>query len=140
MRGTTCGRIWEGVSKVASNVLNLHSQKLQDPDKVVECLQKKKKTKTKKLTNVMAIPKRHNPAGYDASPSVRKMENSPKNSRANPDTRSVTSITKRENWNHRMGQVRKDQSRVIWSNLPAQEKPLEHITQYCFQIVLEDLL
>lgn len=100
----------------------------------------KTKTKTKKLTNVVAIPKRHNPAGYDASPSVRKMENRPKNSRANPDTRSVTSITKRENWNHRMGQVRKDQSRVIWSNLPAQEKPLEHITQYCFQIVLEDLL
>lgn len=71
MGGTTppCGKIWAGVSKVTSNVLKLHSQKLQDPDKVIERLQKK---------NTVAIPKRHNPAGYDASPSVRKMDNKPK--------------------------------------------------------------
>lgn len=70
MGGTTppCGRIWVGVSKVTSNVLKLHSQKLHDPDKVIEHLQKK----------YWAISKRHNTAGYDASPSLRKMENKPK--------------------------------------------------------------
>lgn len=43
MGGTTppCGRIWVGVSKVTSNVLKLHSQKLHDPDKMIEHLQKK---------------------------------------------------------------------------------------------------
>lgn len=63
MGGTTCGRIWAGVSEMTSNVLKFHSRKLQDPDKVIEYLQKK---------NAVAIPKRHNTAQYYAPPSARR--------------------------------------------------------------------
>lgn len=42
--------------------------------KVMECLQK----------NIVTVPKRYYPAGYDASPSGTKMENKPKKDRADP--------------------------------------------------------
>lgn len=39
----------------------------------------RKSDRTFAKKNSVAIPKKHNPAGYDASPSVRKMENKQKN-------------------------------------------------------------
>lgn len=129
--GGTCGRIWAGVSEMTSNVLKFHSRKLQDPDKVIEYLQKKMPWLFQRgttLLNIMHHPQRE------------ERENKTTNSRAKPDTRLVTFITKRKKWNHKMGQVRRDHIGVIWSKFPAQAQHLEHIAQDCFQMVLEDLL
>lgn len=73
--------MWVGVSKVNMGRCPKGDLKCSETSlpkvtgsKVMERLQK----------NIVAVPKRYNPAGYDASPSVTKMENNPKKSRADP--------------------------------------------------------